>query len=293
MNESFPFISIIIPTYRNWAKLALCIEAINNQTYPKSRYEVIIVNNDKYDEIPISVLDLQYSNVTFLTELMPGSYAARNAGIKYSRGSIVAFTDSDCYPEADWLETAANLFIKYKQIDRVAGAVSIFREPEGSWFAWKFDSITAFNQKFNVAKGTSVTANLYVRRDTFNQIGDFNSSLMSGGDIEWNQRASAYGYNIYYSPDTVVRHPARLSFKDLVSKTRRVIGGKFVAANSFSKKFKLVLWHFYPPLRYAKALVQNNRNIIDVVFAVLVFWLLKVVMIGEIIRLILGGRPIR
>lgn len=47
-----PFVSIIIPTYRDWERLALCISALDKQTYSKDLFEVIIVNNDAQDQAP-------------------------------------------------------------------------------------------------------------------------------------------------------------------------------------------------------------------------------------------------
>lgn len=85
MTETAPFISIIIPTYKDWDRLSNCIEAINNQTYPKSSYEVIIVNNDPSEVAPRDLLYSQRLNIIIVTEIMPGSYAARNTGLKHAK----------------------------------------------------------------------------------------------------------------------------------------------------------------------------------------------------------------
>ncbi|GLP98281.1 hypothetical protein GCM10007891_01350 [Methylophaga thalassica] len=287
-----PFISIIIPTYKDWNRLLNCIEAINNQTYSASHYEVIIVNNDPSELAPRSLSDSLCSNITILTEIMPGSYAARNAALKHAKGNIIAFTDSDCLPEADWLESAANLFQTSSNIDRIAGAISIFRENDGSWLTWKFDSVTAFNQQHNVNKGVSVTANLFVRRDVLDKVGSFNATLMSGGDMDWNKRATELGYGLTYSPQTRVGHPARKSIEELIRKSRRITGGGFLRAKMEKRILKYMLWHLIPPIRYAKILLKNHKKR-DVGFAVIIFWLLKVIMLGEIMRLLLGGKPLR
>ena len=38
--------------------------------------------------------------------LLPG--AARNLGAQYATGGILAFTDSDCEPDSDWLNSISN-----------------------------------------------------------------------------------------------------------------------------------------------------------------------------------------
>jgi cellulose synthase/poly-beta-1,6-N-acetylglucosamine synthase-like glycosyltransferase len=41
-----PFVSVIIPVYNNLERLKTCLEALEEQTYPRNLYEVIVVNND-------------------------------------------------------------------------------------------------------------------------------------------------------------------------------------------------------------------------------------------------------
>jgi len=100
-DQNYPFVSVIIPTYRDWNRLKLCVNALKNQTYPKNRFEAIVVNNDPADPCPYCPLP---DNFVLTTEGKPGSYAARNAGIKIAKGDILAFTDSDCIPYSDWIE---------------------------------------------------------------------------------------------------------------------------------------------------------------------------------------------
>jgi len=38
-----------------------------------------------------------------LRESSPGSYAARNAGLRAAHGKVLAFTDFDCVPDRNWL----------------------------------------------------------------------------------------------------------------------------------------------------------------------------------------------
>lgn len=75
--------------------------ALVAQDYPSSKYEVIAVDNGSSDD---SLERLRaFPTVKVIGETTRGSYAARNAGVRESTGSVLAFTDSDCVPEPDWL----------------------------------------------------------------------------------------------------------------------------------------------------------------------------------------------
>lgn len=283
-------VTIIVPTYQDWDRLKYCIKALQLQSYPSELYEIIIVNNNTSDEVP--ELDLS-ENIQIISESRPGSYSARNAGLSVAKGDIIAFTDSDCIPDKDWLRNAIRKFQSDSGVERVTGPVSIFRVSGTSWLSWKFESITAFNQKYNVLNGVSVTANLFVKKSIFDQVGRFNASLLSGGDIEWNERATDANITLLFSKDVVVLHPARVSLSDLIIKYRRVTGGGFFRAKDKKKMLNFILWYFIPPLRFAKVLIVDGKSFLEVLLAVSIFWPIKLLMIFEIIRLSLGGKPVR
>ncbi|MEH6492910.1 glycosyltransferase [Halopseudomonas sp.] len=217
--------SIIIPTYNDNEQLEKCIQALQQQDLPRDEYEIILVNNNPGNPLP------QLSdNVVVLDEPIPGSYAARNKGLQKAKGDYIFFTDSDCIPSSDWISSALSFFSNQK-VDRIAGHVSLFYSSSPPSIYEKLDYVTAFNQKTNAKNGVSVTANLIVRRTIFDQVGNFNAKLLSGGDIEWNKRATKAGYSIIYNPTSVVRHPARGSLQELKTKMRRVAGGKVSSGN--------------------------------------------------------------
>src|SRR4051812_118153 len=114
-----PFVSVIIPLYRDWPRLALCIKALYEQDY--KRFEVIIINNCEEDSIPEGFYIPE--NFRIITEFKPGSYAARNAGIKKASGNLIAFTDSDCIPYPSWISNAVKTFEKDPTCSRIAGKI--------------------------------------------------------------------------------------------------------------------------------------------------------------------------
>ena len=144
-----PFISIIIPTYKDTDLLTLCLEQLKLQTYPMDSFEIVIINNGAITDLDRLTLS---SNAKVIYEPNPGSYSARNSGVKVARGQIIGFVDADCLPHINWIENAVKYFQNSDCLDRVAGTVEIFRENNSSWLVWKYEFIVAFNQRLNVSK---------------------------------------------------------------------------------------------------------------------------------------------
>lgn len=95
-------ISVIVPVYNSEQYIGTCIEALQNQAFPRDQYEIIVVNNNSTDKSAEVIAG--YTSVVSVHEKKQGAYAARNKGVSISKGSILAFTDSDCAPRHDWLK---------------------------------------------------------------------------------------------------------------------------------------------------------------------------------------------
>ncbi|MEH6307448.1 glycosyltransferase [Olivibacter sp. CPCC 100613] len=245
MNFTEPFVSIIIPTYKDWQRLSLCLDALSKQTFPGENFEVIVVNNDPEDAVP-SFISLP-ENWQIIDEKKSGSYAARNKGLQLAKGPILGFTDSDCLPDKDWIYNAVHLFDE-KKCDRIGGDIQIFYEDETSpTNAELYEKVFAFKQAETVNSiGACVTGNMFTKRDVFDKVGVFNDTLFSGGDYEWARRASEGGFNIEYGESVKIFHPARKTMQELVKKAKRVGGGtahmlrgnKIAAIKDYLKTFE-------------------------------------------------------
>lgn len=219
-------VSVIIPTYKDSVRLSRCLKALSEQEFDADAFEVIVVNN-----YPEEVLPNFFSipkNFFAITEKKPGSYAARNAGLEIARGNIIAFTDSDCIPDKDWLFNAVSLFEGNPTTERISGPVKIFCKEKDPSVVELYDSIYAFPQKKYAENGLGVTANLFVQKQVFGKVGLFNSKTMSGGDLEWGSRAQEAGSLLQYSDEVIINHPARDSLRSLFKKAKRVGEGQVI-----------------------------------------------------------------
>lgn len=287
---NLPFVSVIVPTYRDQHALINCLGSLATQDYPLDSFEIIIVNNDPISRVEIPQLACK---TVLICESKPGSYCARNAGLKIAKGDVIAFIDSDCQPQKNWISDGVQSLLHHPEVYRVAGAVDLFKVEGASNTAWRYERTMAFNQKYNVSKGLSVTANLFVRKEAFSITGLFNENLMSGGDMEWNARATKKKLPIIFSPDTIVRHPARATMSEVINKYRRISGGSFVRAQSEKRVLSHLVRHFIPPTSYCYFLLKDGKPLVDVLFGGLVFWLMKMIALTESLHLLLGKKPLR
>lgn len=216
-------ITVIIPTYKSWDLLAKCLEALSQQSY-SGPYEVIVVNNDVLNDIPDSLKI--YDNVIFYQESKPGSYAARNKGIKHSTGEILAFTDADCIPQRNWLKAGVEELIR-TNAGIVGGDVKLFFiDPQNPTAAEIYDNLTGFDQKGYIKEGHCITANWFSFKSVIEECGGFNSDLKSNGDSELSGKISKK-YKVLYEEDALVLHPARSTTYSIITKYRRLLGGTY------------------------------------------------------------------
>lgn len=233
MLELNPFVSVIVPTYNDWDRLKLCLDAIKAQDYPKNKFEVLVVNNNP-EELP--PYDIEFYNIRLINENKVGSYAARNAAINVAKGDIFAFTDSDCIPNELWLYEGVKAIISNEQNSIVAGFINIFPKIKDKPNIFELYSIQyELKQSSYVKNDRFATANVFIKKNVFATIGKFDPSLKSGGDFEFASRAVEKNFLISYCKSSVVSHPARSTFDGIKQKAKRKAGGVFDLNKSILK----------------------------------------------------------
>ena len=237
--------SVIIPTYNDWKNLAICLDHLGQQTIQSTEFEVIVANNNPDQPIPDKIAKCR--NVRIIPAPVPGSYAARNAGISQATAPYLFFVDADCRPAPDWLSQGLKLFANAENHQRIAGEVEVF-PASGRWNGWGLqDSIFNLSQKAYSERGFAATANLAVERSVLDEVGAFLETSFSGEDKEWNKRATKAGIPLVYSEQMKVAHPARESFAECAKKRRRLAGARFVAKANRPIARRLPRLHYLLP----------------------------------------------
>jgi glycosyltransferase involved in cell wall biosynthesis len=100
-------ISVIIPTSNRADLLEKVLGYFVNQTYPLSRFEVIVIDDGSVDNTESLVKVLQNKmpyKLGYIKQENQGPAAARNKGLTHARSDIVLFMGDDTLPTRDLIE---------------------------------------------------------------------------------------------------------------------------------------------------------------------------------------------
>jgi GT2 family glycosyltransferase len=233
--RQLPAISVVICTRNRTGHLKGCLEALQRVRY--HQYEIIIVDN-----APSNDATYQLTNefaVRYIREERPGLDWARNRGIEEAAYGVVAFTDDDVRVDPDWLQVIGEIFSN----DFVMGASGYvapaeLETPSQSLFELHYGGMghgfkrrvlkrEILNERQLLwASNFGIGANMAFRKEVFDQIGRFDTSLDVGtpshgaGDVEMFHRLVTQGHVFVYEPSMLVWHYHRREEKALQRQIR-------------------------------------------------------------------------
>lgn len=118
-------VSVIIPYRNEESQIKTCLSSVIANSYPKSLYEVIPVNDHSTDmsESIVSSFFNKHIKPIALTE-NEGKKNAVDAGIRYAEGGLIVTLDGDCTVEKDWLINLVS-FYEYHKSKVIVGMVDL------------------------------------------------------------------------------------------------------------------------------------------------------------------------
>lgn len=196
-------VSVVVPTYRRDDLLRCCIGHLRRQTLAPERYEIVVADDGPSESTRALVAalaaepgaPLRYVPVTETQ----GPAGARNAAWRTSAGRVVAFTDDDTLPDADWLRAGLEAMAA---ADAVTGRtiVPLPKQPTD------YERDTA-----GLATAEFITANCFVRREALEEVGGFDERFQAAWreDSDLHFSLLAAGKRIVRAEEAVVVHPVR------------------------------------------------------------------------------------
>ncbi|MEN6484211.1 MAG: glycosyltransferase [Syntrophobacteraceae bacterium] len=201
----YPRVSVVVCAYNAERTMRMCLDSLQAINYPD--YETIVVNDGSADRTLEIARGYEYENVKIIDQPNRGLSAARNAGIAAATGDIVAFTDSDCVADPDWLTYMVSKFLS-SGLSAVGGPN--FPPPEDSFVpscvAASPGGPTPVLLSDDVAEHIA-GCNMAFRREALEGIGGFDTNFrVAGDDVDLCWRLQNEGYQIGFSPAAVVWH---------------------------------------------------------------------------------------
>jgi GT2 family glycosyltransferase len=202
--------SVIIPTRDRKPQLAACLEGIANLEYPRSKFEVTVVDDGSKTSVePIIAPFLNRINLALRSQPHRGPASARNTGAEMARGRFLVFTDDDCAPAPDWLQALSERLCRAPD-HAIGGRIinALTDNPYATASQMLVDYLYAYYNGEDSRTRFFTSNNLTLPADRFRAIGGYDPgfSFAAGEDRELCDRWLHHGYLMTYAPEVVVYH---------------------------------------------------------------------------------------
>ena len=114
-------ITVVVPTYHRPKDLIRCLDALKTQTRPPDEVLVVVRDTDFETETLLKTFIPDSLPLRSVTVSIPGQVAALNAWLAAAQVDIIAITDDDAIPYADWLERIETHFLSDDRVGGVGG----------------------------------------------------------------------------------------------------------------------------------------------------------------------------
>lgn len=206
-----PSVDVVIPVYNGAPYIERALRSVLAQDLPPS--QIIVIDDGSTDDTAGIVQAVQSSvPIRYTYQPNRGLSSARNAGIRLSKSSYVAFLDADdeWYPHKlssqlalfrdSVLENLGAVYCRYDVIDEESRLRTdqFIVEPGPANRGYLFDKIIGANRITGSGSG------ILVRRACFERVGSFDESLTASEDWDmWLRLAEHYQFD--FVPEKLVK----------------------------------------------------------------------------------------
>ena len=238
-------LSVVIPTYNQATLLIHCLEALTRQTLPSGGYEVVVVDDGSTDDTPAILARFQDGPMRLRSiriNANRGRSAARNAGIRDARGTIIVFLDSDVIVDPGFLAAHLEAHRGHGLRTLTRGPVVHVTSPERA--------SRARPPRVAASPAFLDAANAGVARTTLLEAGLFDEAFPGYGweDFDLGQRLKRLGVRRVFCPEAVAWHlqplpqPGDLNALLRKERERARSGAYFLRKNPTLETRWLVQW---------------------------------------------------
>ena len=233
-------ISVIVAARNEEKFIRRLLSAMEQQTYPKECYELIVIDDFSTDDTAGMIRASQIKNLTLTQPKVDAQQSSKKkaieAGISIAKGELIVTTDADCVPGPRWLETMS-AFHAETGARFIAAPVKYFHDNSLLQAFQALDFLTL--QGITAASVTTGFhamcngANLAYEKNAFTSVNGFEGidGVATGDDLLlmhkiWKQHPSQVHYLKHH--DATVRTEPMTSWTALIMQRKRWASKSFV-----------------------------------------------------------------
>jgi len=207
-------VSVVIPAYDRQDLLPTCLDSLMAQEYED--FEIIVVDDGSTDgtadtarRYPVQVIELGVNS---------GAGVARNVGVRAASGELVAFIDSDCTAQPDWI---SRLVRHMNESSDYLGVTGTYSGDLGGTFISDFAfRVNQFKETTDMMIETCNTSTFMCRRRDFLRVGGIPRFFTRSGVEVRGHEDAAFAFllvagsdkKVYVADDVKVAHRHRRSW---------------------------------------------------------------------------------
>jgi len=204
---SQPHVTILIPI-KNVAKyIKECLDALLNQTYPKEKYEIWLLDNNSDDGTLEIVANYPKDKVKIIQTGIDSPPIKYNRILPQIKSEVVGLVDGDAIVDKEWLSKT----IEPLDDPKVAGACGVILTANKDKLIPRIIGYELQNRYEKMPREIKRAATMHIvyKKRVIEEIGGFNENLKTGYDAEIGHRINNAGYKIIFVPEAKVWHNHR------------------------------------------------------------------------------------
>ena len=207
-------VSVLICTYNRGSLIQETLHALIEKQ-DETAEEIVVVNgggrNDCSETLQYWMDRCSYLKVLKTTNINLAN--SRNLGLKECSGDLILMTDDDARPFPDWISKMKTNHLNYSEAGVIGGEVV---DASGDSLLSQIADVTVFPKYRQVQKTRSVPGvNCSYKKEVIKSIGEQDTTLFRGEDVDYNWRAILGGWDVIYVPEIKVYHQHRSSWNGL------------------------------------------------------------------------------
>jgi glycosyltransferase involved in cell wall biosynthesis/peptidoglycan/xylan/chitin deacetylase (PgdA/CDA1 family)/SAM-dependent methyltransferase len=225
---SRPDISVIIPTHNRPASLLRLLHALQDGSFPASRFEVVVIADGCTDDTAVVVRTVPWPFSLQVLEQNPGRGAgpARNLGVSHASGDLLVFVDDDIEPLPTFLAEHHRTHAEAGVPAVAIGPALPVRTPDSNLdtieaWAWWEDQLASIGRPGHRFRFTEIfSGDLSIPADLFRSVGGFDVSFPCREDFELGIRLIRAGARVLFAAGAGGLHHELRDYRRLIRRKR-------------------------------------------------------------------------